>query len=262
MSRGSIAVPSVVAAPVTHGGGFPRSRCAVLRHDVRAAVVHTAVMAPEPDLPVDVGRTGDGWPASATRCAAVTAWPPRAARRLDDTTVAGALLGASGQLVTLHTGDGVDALTGTVTAVGADLVELRGPSTQWWVRLQVIAAVEVAVAPRPGDPKDRSAVELVDLLCELVDRDDPVAVRLLRRHPPARHGERRRCVVGPASRAPRPDGGRGARPDRRGGPPQSSQAGSVASSTDAASRVPGTIRLLSMNSATSLSFRRITRPKR
>ena len=79
--------------------------------------------------------------------------------------------------MTLHSIDGAPALVGEVVAIGADVVELRSGSTDWWVPLAAVAAVEAAEL-RPGDPKDRSTVELADLLTDEVDRDRPVAVRL------------------------------------------------------------------------------------
>ena len=100
-----------------------------------------------------------------------------AARQVEDTTVVSALLGATGRRVTVHLADGAPALIGEVVAVGADIVELRSGSTDWWVPLAAIAAVEAADL-RPGDPQDRSTVELVDLLTDEVESDRPVVVRL------------------------------------------------------------------------------------
>lgn len=133
-------------------------------------------MAMEGDLPVDadaLARLARERDAVRSRHRLAAA----AARQVEDTTVVSALLGAMGRRATLHPADGVPALVGEVVAVGADVVELRSGATDWWVPLAAIVAVE-AEEVRPGDPQDRSTVELVDLLTDEVESDRPVAVRL------------------------------------------------------------------------------------
>lgn len=146
------------------------------QRDAPGAVVHTATMAMEGELPVDadvLARLARERDAVRSRHRLAAA----AARQVADTTVVSVLLGATGRRVTVHPADGAPALVGEVVAVGADVVELRSGSTDWWVPLAAIAAVEATDA-RPGDPMDRSTVELVDLLTDEVDSDRPVVVRL------------------------------------------------------------------------------------
>lgn len=64
--------------------------------------------------------------------------------------------------VTISTASGATA-TGTVDAVGADVVVLHTGSRQMWCSLDHLDAVEVERVA-PGDPADRSELELEDLL--------------------------------------------------------------------------------------------------
>jgi hypothetical protein len=101
----------------------------------------------------------------------------RAARRLEDLTVASALLGALDREVVVHTTAGAEPLRGVVLAVGDDVVELSEPTRRWWLALAEITVVG-ADEHTPGDPADRSTTSLADLLADLVDSDLPVTTLL------------------------------------------------------------------------------------
>lgn len=107
------------------------------------------------------------------------------ARRTERITMASALLGALDRSVTIHVTAGPEPFTGTVLAVGDDVVELTSPARTWWFRLGEITALE-APGPAAGDPGDRSTTSLVELLTDLVDADLPVTV--LTRGGPTFHG--------------------------------------------------------------------------
>jgi hypothetical protein len=99
------------------------------------------------------------------------------ARRREHATIVDVLLGAVDRRVVLHMCAGPGQIAGEVTAVGVDLVEIRADRQLWWVTLSAITAVG-ASSLSAGDLADRSAVQLADLLTDLVDTDRPVAVVL------------------------------------------------------------------------------------
>lgn len=158
-----------MAAPRSDGGssGAPPD-------DTGRAVVHTPGMPPEPsDRSLDDlarrARIGEAVRERHRRASA-------AARRLEDLTIVSALLGAMDGAVAVHTSCDADVIAGDVVAVGDDIVELATPTHTWWVRLTGIVAIEAAELA-PGDPADRSATSMVDLLADLVDTDRTVQVR-------------------------------------------------------------------------------------
>lgn len=91
-----------------------------------------------------------------------------AAHRLERLGVVDALLGAVGHAVLVHTTAGDEPLSGTVSWVGSDVVELLAATRRWWVRLDQVVAVQGA-ALGPGDRADRMADDLLDVLTDLVD---------------------------------------------------------------------------------------------
>ena len=158
-------------------------------------------------------------------------------------------------------------------AVGADVVEVHGPAATWWIAIDAIAAVE-STGPMLGDPADRADTTLIDLATDLVDTAEPVTAMLA--DGISLHGDVLSAGSSLLLRQQHPDrtvvvaldhlvgiGRRAAHEAPLTARRFRAQAVSAASSSTAAvSSVPGTMRLASMNSATSLSFRRITRPNR
>ena len=100
------------------------------------------------------------------------------------------LLGALGRQVRLHL-DGGGSIDAAVRGVGADVVDVSTPTHRWWLRLGAVLAVEAVDAPAsaapPGDPADRDAIAMVDLLTDLVDT--AVVVQVTLRSGSTLHGE-------------------------------------------------------------------------
>lgn len=110
------------------------------------------------------------------------------ARSLELVDPALTLLGAVDHQVTVHLA-GSAPVVGQVFAVGEDVVELHSGSTTWWLSLAAITAVE-STGPLLGDPADRSATSLAEVLCDLVDTRERVTALLVGE---VLHGEVRAC---------------------------------------------------------------------
>jgi hypothetical protein len=98
-------------------------------------------------------------------------------RALEDADTTRALLAAVDRVVTVHLVGRTSPLTGSVFSVGDDVVELRTPTTTWWIALRAVGAVETDGALL-GDPADRASTSLADLAVDLVDSATPVTAVL------------------------------------------------------------------------------------
>jgi hypothetical protein len=98
-------------------------------------------------------------------------------RALDEVDTVRTLLGAVDHHVTVHLAAATATVSGTVYAVGRDVVELHAGPATWWVALGAVGAVETDGALL-GDPADQSDTGLHELLAGLVDSAVPVTVVL------------------------------------------------------------------------------------
>lgn len=100
-----------------------------------------------------------------------------AQRNVESATVVSALLGAAAtEPVELVLVDG-STLAGVVTGVGEDVVEVDSAGARWWVSLPCVDSV-VTGGALAGDPADRHATTLAELVADLVHDGSTVTVRL------------------------------------------------------------------------------------
>lgn len=99
-------------------------------------------------------------------------------RSAEATSIVTALVAAIDSNATIHAKGWSDPLTGTVVAVGSDVVEVLVGTTTWFVAIDSIGAVATSGRARSGGAADRSSAYLAEVLVDLVVDDSAIALVL------------------------------------------------------------------------------------
>lgn len=99
-------------------------------------------------------------------------------RAVESRSITATLVGALDRHAVIHAHGWSEPLTGTVVAVGADVVELPVGTTNWFVSIDSIDAVGVSAGASVGDPGERSSTSIADVITDLADEELPVVLVL------------------------------------------------------------------------------------
>ncbi len=99
-------------------------------------------------------------------------------RAAESRSITDTLCGALERTAIVHATCWQDPLSGTVVAVGVDVVEILAGTTTWFVSLDSITAVGVSAGTRISAWDERASTCLTDVLADLVDMELPTVVAL------------------------------------------------------------------------------------